>query len=596
MIKNYIFMLRIRLYLMLLLIFFVISSGFSQGNSKEFKSLKTELSDYIEKEMKSYNVVGLSIALVDDQDVIWSKGFGYADKANDLDASPKTIYRVGSVSKLFTSLAIMQLVEKNLLNIDDPINKYIPEFSIKTRFVGMGDITPRNVMTHHAGLPSDIYNGFFSEDPKPFTSIIGYLNNEYTCSPPNFCFSYSNPGYSLLGCLVERVSGKSFIDYTKKYIFRPMGMKNSSFELTPEMEDLYAKGYLKGIEYNEPGLRDLPAAFLHTNVLDLANFIKMTFNNGVSNENQVVLAETLKEMQSQQNKNTPLDMGLKMGLCWFLSDTDEDWDYAGGIAEHGGDTYVYHASLMVLPKQKIGVVVLTNSDSGNKIAGNIARMVLKRTLEVNKGIFPPVIKENNLNKEKIHYIKAKKKFLTQYQGDYLVGTTAINVIAKRNKLISNLNGIKVILRMSDKGTFIPRIKLFGFIPLTQKRQKIKFSEIEGVNSVLLFSNNNKDSSIAGIKINKNEITDIWKKRIGKYIILNDDSDYKMVNDIEILFNNGFLTLKGKDFAGGTLRMLINPISDNEAIVEGIGRSTGYTLTFNDSRMYFSGLKLKKIKE
>jgi hypothetical protein len=70
----------------------------------------------------------------------------------------------------------------------------------------------------------------------------------------------------------------------------------------------------------------------------------------------------------------------------------------------------------------------------------------------------------------------------------------------------------------------------------------------------------------------------------------------MVNDLEILLNNGFLTLKGKDFAGGTLRMLINPISENEAIVEGIGRSTGYTLTFKDSRLYFSGLKLKKLKD
>jgi len=585
---------RIRFKFILLSFFISISVSYCQDNTTEFNALKEELSLYIQKEMKSNQVVGLSIALVDDQDIIWTEGFGYADKENDIEATPKTIYRVGSVSKLFTSLAVMQLAEKNLIFIDDPINKYLPEFSIKTRFEGMGDITPRNILTHHSGLPSDILNGFFSEDPKPFTSIIDYLNNEYTCSPPNFCFSYSNPGYSLLGCLVERVSDKSFVDYTKKYIFKPMGMKNSSFEFTPEMKDLYSKGYVKGIEYHEPALRDLPAGMLHTNVLDLANFIKMTFNKGVSNNNQIILAETLKEMQTQQNNNIPLDLSLKMGLCWFLSDSDENWDYAGGVAEHGGDTYVYHASLMTLPRQKLGVVVLTNSESGIKIASKIARMILKRTLEVNKGINPPENKEKN--EDKIHYVKIRKKSLIKYQGDYILGSTPLKVVARRNKLVSYFSGIKIILRMNNNGAFIPRIKLFGIIPLSKKDQQVKFSEIEGVNSVLLFSNHNKDSLIAGIKVKKAVITDIWKKRLGKYIILNDNSNFKLVNDFEILLSNGCLTLKGKDFAGGTLRMLINPISDNEAIVEGIGRSTGYTLTFNGNKIYFSGLKLKKIKE
>ena len=185
-------MLKFRYCLITLLFFNIAFLCFCQENNTDFNALKKELSEYILKEMKSNHVVGLSIALIDDQDVIWADGFGYADKNNGIEATPKTIYRVGSVSKLFTSLAVMQLEEKNLIHIDDPIDKYVPGFAIKTRFTGMGNITPRNIMTHHSGLPSDIFNGFFSEDPKPFSSIVEYLNNEYTCSPPNFCFSYSN--------------------------------------------------------------------------------------------------------------------------------------------------------------------------------------------------------------------------------------------------------------------------------------------------------------------------------------------------------------------------------------------------------------------
>jgi CubicO group peptidase (beta-lactamase class C family) len=577
-----------------LIMLFTCLNSYSQDIVSDKDKLIQDLSDYISKEMKNSNVVGLSIAVVDDQEIYWAEGFGYADKMNDIKATPKTIYRVASISKLFTSLAVMQLAEKKLIDIDDPIKKYIPDFAIKTRFEGQGEITARNVMTHHAGLPSDIYNGFFSENPKPYTSIINYLNEEHTCSPPDYCFSYSNPGYSLLGCLVEQVSGQSFIDYTKKNIFKPMGMKNTSFELTSKMEELYSDGYAKGMAYKEPDMRDLPAGLLYSNVTDLASFMKMFFNNGVSNENQIIQAETIKEMLTPQNTNVPLDLDFRIGLTWFLSDKSQDWTYAGGIAEHGGDTYVYHASLVTLPKQKLGVVVLTNTDTGNKIAGKIAKYVLKETLEMTRNLKAPDDNEKPLAKTKVNYVHVKKKKLLKFQGDYLLGTTTVNVVAKRNKLVSNYGGMKVILKLNENGAFIPRLKLFGFIPLSQKKQQIKFYDISGIKSVLFFSDNNKDSSIAGIKVVKKEITETWKKRLGKYTILNDDSDFKLINEVELTLNNGFIVLRGKDFIGGTVKMFLTPLSDNEAIVEGIGRSTGYTLTFEDNKIFFSGLKLKKI--
>jgi len=587
---------KTRLIFLLLIIFFNTYVNYAQLRNEKYEELIREFREYIQKEMKNNHVVGLGIALVDDQEVVWTEGFGYADKKNNVTATPYTVFRVGSVSKLFTSMAVMQLAENKLLNIDEPVNNYLPEFSIKTRFTGKGEITARNIMTHHSGLPSDIFNGFFSDEPKPFTSIIEYLNNEYTCSPPDFYFSYSNPGYTLLGCLVERISGSSFIDYTDNHIFKPLGMMNSSFELSDSMNKLYSKGYAKGNEYIEPYLRDLPAGLLYSNVTDLANFIKMTFNKGVFNGNPVILEETLTEMQSRQNGNIKLDFNFKIGLCWFLSDNNEDWDYAGGIAEHGGDTYVYHASLKTLPKQKLGVVVLTNTDNGARIAAKIARFVLKRTLEEIKKITAPKQNENSTAGTKIKYYPAKKKYLEKFEGDYLVGTIPLKIKAKSNKLVSKYENFKIILKLKDTAVFIPKLKYFGVIPFPMKKQMIKFMDINGMNPVILFIENNRDSSVAGIKIIKNEISQTWKNRIGKYYIMNDQSDYKLINDLELYLNNGFLIIKGKDFTGSTIRMLINPVNENEAVVEGIGRSTGYTITFDGNKMFFSGLKMKKIKE
>lgn len=110
----------------------------------------------IEQQMRRHGVVGLSIALVDDQRIVWAQGFGYADKAAKIAATSETIYRVGSISKLFTATAAMQLAEHGKFDIDRPLQDYVPEFSIKTRYPKSAPITPRNLMTHHSGLPGGI--------------------------------------------------------------------------------------------------------------------------------------------------------------------------------------------------------------------------------------------------------------------------------------------------------------------------------------------------------------------------------------------------------------------------------------------------------
>ena len=109
--------------------------------------------------MKANRIIGLSIALVDDQSVVWEQGFGFADKEKKLPATPETIYRLGSISKLFTATAAMQLADQGKLDIDKPVEVYLPEFSIKSRFTDAHAITPRNIMTHHSGLPRDYLKG-----------------------------------------------------------------------------------------------------------------------------------------------------------------------------------------------------------------------------------------------------------------------------------------------------------------------------------------------------------------------------------------------------------------------------------------------------
>ncbi len=568
-------------------LFFVFgcSVTFAQQKSKNMNEFKAEMVKFIQKEMKSTKTVGLSIALVDSQEVVWSEGFGFADKESKVKATAQTIYRVGSISKLFTATSVMQLAENGKINIDNSMQTYIPEFKIKSRFENQGTITPRNVMTHHAGLPSDVYYQFFSTNPDPFPSIVKLLNEEYTCTQPNTIFSYSNPGYTLLGVLVEKASGEDFYDYTQKHLFEPMQMKNSGFRLSPEMKKLYSKGYASKKAFDEPLIRDVPAGMLQSNVLDLANFIKMTFNNGNFDGKQILKAETLKEMQTKQNVNCALDLNFKIGLCWWINPAK--WEYAGNYAEHGGDTYVYHGMLSTLTTQKIGVVVLLNTAEGGRLAGKISAEILAKYLEFKKGLKAP---ETKAIDKKVLTISNEK--IKNISGQYILGTDLFDIKAGENKLISKQGPAKLVFKPIDNDMFNVKAVLFGFIPVKVKGQEFKFKKINGTDYVL-FKREKSDTMVIGVRASKSNISEVWKKRMGKYEITNDTAKFALFSNIEMEEKDGFIVLKGKDFTKSATSIVLKPINDNEVIVDGIGRGTGNTFIFKDDEMYLSGLKLKK---
>lgn len=128
----------------------------------DYEAVKKYLTEFIQKKMDKKQVPGVSIALVDDQTVVWAQGFGFADKANKIPATAETIYRIGSISKPVTASGIMKLVEDKQLDLDKPITDYIPDFSIHSRFENSKPITTRSLLAHHSGLPSDYLNAMWA--------------------------------------------------------------------------------------------------------------------------------------------------------------------------------------------------------------------------------------------------------------------------------------------------------------------------------------------------------------------------------------------------------------------------------------------------
>ena len=564
----------------------------------DYAYTKQYISWLIEKEVKKQDVTGVSIALVDDQKVVWAQGFGYADKANNIPATADTVYRLGSISKVLTATAAMQLAERGKIDIDKPLKTYLPEFSIKTRFPDTAPITPRNIMTHHSGLPANLIKGMWTKDPEPFIRVVDEIKNDYVAYPPNYVFAYSNLGVTLLGAMIERVSGEDYSAYMNHRLLQPMGMIHSSFTAKPDVP-LMSKAYSKGKEVEEMPLRDVPAGGLNSSVIDMSRFMEMIFAEGKSGENQIIRPETLTEMLTPKNLDVPLDLNFRIGLGWMLGGLGGiDIQNAGPVAHHNGGTFNFMSQMIVLPKHKLGVIVLSNSASGARVVSEVATKALKLALEAKTGIKQPKEK-----KPAIDPTPLSPKTLQTYVGDYATMVGLVKVSDKSSQLRAEAMGKTFQLEHRSDGQFGLKYKLLGLIPISLgDLGNIGFSRatIEG-RDVLIGSENNQ-SMLIGEKIKPVPIPQSWLNRVGEYTII-DRGDNPMVPDkISLRYEDSLLVFESfyADNPKMPSRTAIYPVSDNEAVIAGLGSGMGETIWVipagNEEIGLFSGLELKKQNE
>jgi CubicO group peptidase (beta-lactamase class C family) len=565
----------------------------------DYRPVKEYLSKFIRQKMQENNVQGLSIALVDDQQVVWAHGFGYADVAKKLPAGPETIYPVGSIGKLFTIIAELQLAEQDKIDIDRPVQAYLPDFSVKTRFPNSGPITPRTIMTHHSGLPSDRIKTMMSRKPAPFTDLVKEIKNEYVAYPPNFVFSYSNLAFRLLGLLVQKVSGQDFSSYMDNSVLQPMGMTSASFIPRPDMEPWLSKGYRDGQETREILLNNLPSpeGSLHASVLDLSRFIRMIFSNGMAGDRRILKPETLAEMLRPQNDHVPLDFDLRIGLGWFLNDLDIS--NAGPVASHGGALTLFYSQLAVLPEQRLGVVVLANSSAALGVVNKVAEEALRLALEAKTGITQPTMEESEVDR----ILPWSTLVLKDYVGHYATSIRVYNVTAKGDRLYTRIFGKPVELVPYGNGQFSIRYRLFGFFPIKIGGLKdITFSLIRISGRDALVLHHKEKRYLVGEKIEPPPVSDAWLKRVGEYELIDARNYFPTIEKARLRYQDQLLILDVTMPLLGALgierlRLAIRPVSDTEAVIAGLGRHMGETIYVihegGEERLRYSGCDFRR---
>lgn len=320
---------------------------------------------WLDAERDYEQIPGISVGVVYDQDLIWSKGFGYAHLDRMAPATPSTIYSICSISKLFTSIGVMQLRDQGRLRLDDPVNKHLAWFTIEQAYPQGPAITIEGLLTHSAGLPRESDHPYWTGPEFAFPThdeIVAGLSKQETLYPARTYYQYSNLGLTLAGEIVAAVSGQPYATYVRANILNPLGLDDTSPEIpTVHKGDRLATGYSaltrEGERLPMPFLQVrgiAPAAGFASTVEDLAKFASWQFRLLTHGGKEVLHANTLREMQR---------------VHWL----DPDWETTRGLGfsvwrhndktfvGHGGSCPGYRTQLALQTNEQIGLIFMTNA-------------------------------------------------------------------------------------------------------------------------------------------------------------------------------------------------------------------------------------------
>jgi CubicO group peptidase (beta-lactamase class C family) len=326
------------------------------------------LDGYMPYALKSGDIPGAVVVVVKDGQPLTMRGFGYADLKSNKPVDPNlTLFRPGSVSKLFTWTAVMQLVQAGKLDLDKDINTYL-DFKIPPR--DGKPITLRNLMTHTAGFSetAKFLIDFGEVHPEPLGQILSRWTPERIYAPGTMP-AYSNYGASVAGYIVERVSGEPFDDYVARHIFAPAGMTHSSFDqpLPTALRPLMAKAYKSGSADPQPYevIGMAPAGALASSGADMGRFMIAHLNHGLLNP------QTSRLMYANANK--PFSALPAMALGFYHEDRN-----GLNIVGHGGDTVFFHSDLHLFLDKNVGLYISMNSVGKNGAAHALREELLQQ--------------------------------------------------------------------------------------------------------------------------------------------------------------------------------------------------------------------------
>ena len=359
------------------------------GNNEKLSNLLFDM--YITFLMKLAHKPSISACVIINESIVWSKGYGNYDIENNKLATPDTLYLMASISKTVTATALMQLYEQGYFELDDDVNNYLP-FSLRNTNYPEIPITFRMILSHQSSLASDnsdrLCLSFLPGDPDipsyPHPWLEEYLTpggNAYhsevwSDKKPGEHYYYVNIGYSIIGYLVELISGKNFNEYCKENIFIPLYMTNTSFRLRDHDVNKIAIPYFYKDGNYEPNphygmLLVYPAASMRTSIEELSHFLIAHMNGGIYQNVRILNESTVELMHTKHYPDNNTERGY--GLGWTIRENA----YGKKQIGHSGGWPGVQTQMTFFPEDKTAIIIFTNAFDSTHYLGPIANFAYK---------------------------------------------------------------------------------------------------------------------------------------------------------------------------------------------------------------------------
>ena len=560
----------------------------------QFASIKHAVSELIRKEMKAKDVPGLSIALVEDQKIVWAEGFGYADRARRLPARADTLYSTGGLSTLFTAAALLQFVDQGTIELDQPVKKYLPEFSIRTRFASSPAITPRHLLAHLSGLPAMHFMNMWTPTPEPLAAFVARFKNEYVANPPGHVFSPSFLGYDVLGRVIEANCKQPFAACLQERLLAPLGMQRSTFNVGRVEHALLATHYWSGRPMSSLAVRDVPAAGLISSVSELARFMQMLLANGKLGSKQVLKPHSVGEMLRVQNAGVALDLDTRVGLGWRLSSVH--FPQARTVAWLSNESPYGRGRMLLVPEHKLGVIVLTNSSGATEAVEKVSERLMELVLQNRKLVSPA---ESRLAVTAASAPPKREDIV----GHYATALGLISVKADGARYRAQVLGKAFNLQRQPEGLFAAEYRLLGLFPIPismLKEARMTTAKIGGQHVVIAYFRN--QAHRLGTRIEPLRLSAAWRKRLGEYQAVERDPllDLVKFGNVALANTEGLLYFRYRvpGWLGLTANIAVKPVSDTELVIAGTGWMMGETVQVvqrdGKEALRYSGYEFRRI--
>lgn len=552
-------------------------------DSLNYSKLKQSLSTLIQEKIQNNNLVGVAIGLVLNDSVVWSEGYGFSNLKEQTPFTPYTAMAIGSITKTFTALGIMQLHERKLLNINSSITKYLPQFRIRSRSINKKEITVSSILQHTSGLPNDYYLTTWNQG-ELYTSTVNDIKNEYLAFPPSLFFHYSNIGYTLLGHIIYNVSKTDYPLYIKQNILDKIGMCNSGFlGYTPLQNISLTYDTAKNQFPLETG-KNIPAGALFSTINDLIKYAKELINIYHGKTRGVLKRETLN-LVDIINDSSITNFNSAIGWEIFKNDTSS-------VIFHLGSYHVTNAVLAIDLKHKNAIIVFANTAGGMELV-NEALSIFTQNAGVSSSDIIHISQP-----EPVSPLPDSIKYLSHLTGLY-ANTSLTHAISCENDQLKleSPYGNFILKPISDK-VFIPGIIVGGDSIKWLTKSRFIIKEIQGY-TVLIWQDASGKRQLLGQQIKLNTISANWKNRFGKYKI-HDFNIHSWEKYLEFTLHeakNGLLQLE-ISCTSGNYQYYLKVINEDEAVICGFDEQGGETIRFrseqNKELMIYMGIPVIKI--